>query len=245
MKVLVCVKKVVDSNVKIRVKADGSGVDVNGAKMSMNPYDEIAIEEAVRLKEKGIATEVIAITCGDQGATETLRNALAIGADSAILVDSGNDLQPLEIAKTLSKVNATLNADLIFFGKQAIDDDSNQTGQMFAALNDFPQATNVSEVSVADGFATVKREVDGGIENVKLQLPVVLTSDLRLNEPRFVTLPNIMKAKKKEIKVIAAADAAIASTPRLTVKNYFEPKGREPGIILSSVEELIEKIKKS
>ncbi|WP_018150799.1 electron transfer flavoprotein subunit beta/FixA family protein [Leeia oryzae] len=243
MKVLVCIKKVVDSNVKIRVKADGSGVDVTGAKMSMNPYDEIAIEEAVRLKEKGIATEVIAITCGDQGSTETLRNALAIGADSAVLVETGMDLQPLAIAKTLTKVNASINADLIFFGKQAIDDDSNQTGQMFAALNDFPQATNISEITIADRVAIVKREVDGGVENVKLQLPAVLTTDLRLNEPRFVTLPNIMKAKKKEIRVVPNAEVQMTNQSRLTVKNYFEPKGREPGIILSSVEELVEKLK--
>ena len=209
MKVLVPVKRVVDYNVKVRVKSDGSGVDIANVKMSMNPFDEIAVEEAVRLKEKGVATEVIAVSCGVTQCQETLRTAMAIGADRAILVESSEELQPLAVAKLLKALVDKEQPGLVILGKQAIDDDCNQTGQMLAALLDRPQGTFASKVEVADGHASVTREVDGGLETVKLKLPAIVTTDLRLNEPRYVTLPNIMKAKKKPLEVFKPADLGV------------------------------------
>jgi electron transfer flavoprotein beta subunit len=206
MKILVPVKRVIDFNVKVRVKSDSSGVDLSNVKMSMNPFDEIAVEEAVRLKEKGIAAEVVVVSCGPSQCQEALRTALAIGADRAILVETNEDLQPLAVAKLLTALVGKEQPQLVVLGKQAIDDDSNQTGQMLAGLGNLPQATFASKVEVADGFATVTREVDGGIETVKLKLPGVVTTDLRLNEPRYVTLPNIMKAKKKPLETVKPAD---------------------------------------
>ncbi|MFZ8940079.1 MAG: electron transfer flavoprotein subunit beta/FixA family protein, partial [Burkholderiaceae bacterium] len=215
MKVLVAVKRVVDYNVKVRVKTDGSGVDIANVKMSMNPFDEIAVEEAVRLKEKGIATEVIAVSCGVQACQETLRTAMAIGADRAVLVQTDTELQPLAVAKLLQAVVQREQVELVIMGKQAIDDDSNQTGQMLAALCDWPQATFAGAVSVADGEVEVKREVDTGEEVVALKLPAVVTTDLRLNEPRYVTLPNIMKAKKKTLDTLTPEALGVDVQPRL------------------------------
>ena len=226
MKVLVPVKSVVDYNVKVRVKSDGTGVDIANVKMSMNPFDEIAVEEAVRLKEKGMVTEVIAVSCGVTQCQETLRTAMAIGADRAILVETADELQPLAVAKLLKALVDKEQPQLIILGKQAIDDDSNQTGQMLAALLGWPQATFASKVVVADGKATVTREVDGGLETLSLTLPAVVTTDLRLNEPRYVTLPNIMKAKKKPLDIIKPEDLGVDVTPRLKTLKVGEPPKR-------------------
>lgn len=244
MKVLVAVKRVVDYNVKVRVKSDGSGVDIANVKMSMNPFDEIAVEEAVRLREAGIATEVIVVSCGAAQCQETLRTALAIGADRAILVASGEDLQPLAVAKILKALVDREGPQLIILGKQAIDDDSNQTGQMLAALADLPQATFASKLSLVDGKALVSREIDGGCEVLSLSLPAVITTDLRLNAPRYVTLPNIMKAKKKPLESIMALDLGIDVTPRLKTLKVTEPPLRSAGVIVPNVGALVDKLKK-
>ena len=244
MKILVPVKRVVDYNVKVRVKADGSGVELANVKMSMNPFDEIAIEEAVRLKEAGIATEVIAVSCGVAACQETLRTALAIGADRAILVDCGDvDLQPLAVAKLLKALCDKEQPQLVICGKQAIDDDANQTGQMLAALQNWPQATFASKVVLADGKATVTREIDGGLETLAITLPAVVTTDLRLNEPRYATLPNIMKAKKKPLDTVKPADLGIDVTPRLTTLKVVEPAKRSAGIKVADVAELVNKLR--
>jgi electron transfer flavoprotein beta subunit len=244
MKILVPVKRVIDYNVKVRVKADGSGVDLANVKMSMNPFDEIAIEEAVRLKEAGIATEVIAVSCGVAACQETLRTALAIGADRAILVDCGDvDLQPLAVAKLLKALCDKEQPQLVICGKQAIDDDANQTGQMLAALQNWPQATFASKVVLADGKATVTREIDGGLETLAITLPAVVTTDLRLNEPRYATLPNIMKAKKKPLDTVKPADLGIDVTPRLTTLKVVEPAKRSAGIKVADVAELVNKLR--
>lgn len=243
MKVLVPVKRVVDYNVKVRVKSDGSGVDIANVKMSMNPFDEIAIEEAVRLKEKGVVTEVIAVSCGDAKCQETLRTAMAIGADRAILVETTEELQPLAVAKLLKALVDKEQPQLIILGKQAIDDDANQTGQMLAALADLPQATFASKVEVADGKATVSREVDGGMETLTLTLPAVITTDLRLNEPRYVTLPNIMKAKKKTLDVFKPEDLGVGVKPRLKTLKVSEPPKRGAGIKVPDVATLVDKLK--
>ena len=230
MKVLVSVKRVLDANVKAQVKANGSGIELANVKMSMNPFDEIAIEEAVRLKEKGVATEVIAVSCGVQQCQETLRTAMAIGADRAILVQTDEELQPLAVAKLLKALVDKEQPGLVILGKQAIDDDCNQTAQMLAALADLPQATFASKVEVADGKAKVTREVDGGLETVRLKLPAVITTDLRLNEPRYVTLPNIMKAKKKQLDVVKPSDLGVDVTPRIKTLKVVEPPKRGAGI---------------
>ena len=243
MKILVAVKRVVDYNVKVRVKSDQSGVDIANVKMSMNPFDEIAIEEAVRLKEAGIATEVIALSAGPTACQETLRTALAIGADRAILVETELALHPLAVAKILANIAQKEGAQLIILGKQAIDDDSNQTGQMLASLLDLPQATFASKVVIADGKAQVTREVDGGLETISLTLPAVITTDLRLNEPRYVTLPNIMKAKKKPLDVIKPEELGIDITPRLTTLKVQEPAQRSAGVMVADVAALVEKLK--
>ena len=243
MKVLVPVKRVVDYNVKVRVKADGSGVDLANVKMSMNPFDEIAVEEAVRLKEAGIATEVVAVSCGVAACQETLRTALALGADRAILVEAAVELQPLAVAKLLKAVAAKESPQLVILGKQAIDDDSNQTGQMLAALLGWPQATFASKVVVAGGRATVTREVDGGLETLEMPLPAVVTTDLRLNEPRYATLPNIMKAKKKPLEVTNPADLGVDVAPRLSTLTVVEPAKRQAGIMVADVAELLAKLK--
>jgi len=243
MKVLVAVKRVVDYNVKVRVKSDQSGVDIANFKMSMNPFDEIAVEEAVRLKEAGIATEVIAFSAGPQQCQETLRTALAIGADRAILFETDTELQPLAVAKLLQAIYQKEQAQLIILGKQAIDDDSNQTGQMLAALLNLPQATFASKVSIADGKAQVTREVDGGLETVSISLPAVITTDLRLNEPRYVTLPNIMKAKKKQLDILKPEDLGVDIAPRLKTIRVEEPPKRTAGIKVPDVASLIDKLK--
>ncbi len=243
MKILVPVKRVVDYNVKIRVKSDGSGVDLANVKMSMNPFDEIAIEEAVRLKEKGVATEVIAVSCGVTQCQETLRTAMAIGADRAILVECSDELQPLAVAKLLKALIDKEQPGLIILGKQAIDDDCNQTGQMLAALAGLPQGTFASKVEVADGKVSVTREVDGGLETVRLSLPAVVTTDLRLNEPRYVTLPNIMKAKKKTLEVFKPADLGVDVTSRIKTLKVVEPPKRGAGIKVADVAALIDKLK--
>ena len=243
MKVLVAVKRVVDYNVKVRVKSDQSGVDIANVKMSMNPFDEIAVEEAVRLKEAGIATEVIAFSAGPQQCQETLRTALAIGADRAILFETDTELQPLAVAKLLQAIYQKEQAQLIILGKQAIDDDSNQTGQMLAALLNLPQATFASKVSIADGKAQVTREVDGGLETVSISLPAVITTDLRLNEPRYVTLPNIMKAKKKQLDILKPEDLGVDIAPRLKTIRGEEPPKRTAGIKVPDVASLIDKLK--
>ncbi|MEY3058300.1 MAG: hypothetical protein RI941_1024 [Pseudomonadota bacterium] len=243
MKVLVAVKRVVDYNVKVRVKSDQSGVDIANVKMSMNPFDEIAVEEAVRLKEAGIATEVIAFSAGPQQCQETLRTALAIGADRAILFETDTELQPLAVAKLLQAIYQKEQAQLIILGKQAIDDDSNQTGQMLAALLNLPQATFASKVSIADGKAQVTREVDGGLETVSISLPAVITTDLRLNEPRYVTLPNIMKAKKKQLDILKPEDLGVDIAPRLKTIRVEEPPKRTAGIKVPDVASLIDKLK--
>ena len=243
MKILVPVKRVVDYNVKVRVKADGSGVDIANVKMSMNPFDEIAVEEAVRLKEKGAATEVIAISCGVAQCQETLRTAMAIGADRAIHVETDAELQPLAVAKLLAALVAKEQPGLVILGKQAIDDDANQTGQMLAALAGWPQATFASKVEVAGNSAEVTREVDGGLETIVLSLPAVVTTDLRLNEPRYVTLPNIMKAKKKPLESVKPEDLGVDVTPRLKTLKVAEPAGRKAGIKVADVATLVDKLK--
>jgi len=243
MKILVPVKRVVDYNVKVRVKSDGTGVDIANVKMSMNPFDEIAIEEAVRLKEAGIATEIIAVSCGVTQSQETLRTALAIGADRAILVESQVELQPLAVAKLLKALVDREQPQLVILGKQAIDDDSNQTGQMLAALTGLPQATFASKLVVADGRATVTREVDGGAETLSLSLPAVVTTDLRLNEPRYVTLPNIMKAKKKPLEMLTPEALGVDVTPRVKTLKVSEPPQRKAGVLVPDVATLVDKLK--
>ena len=243
MKVLVPVKRVVDYNVKVRVKSDQTGVDIANVKMSMNPFDEIAVEEATRLKEKGVVTEVIAVSCGVTQCQETLRTAMAIGADRAILVETSVELQPLAVAKLLKALADKEQPDLIVLGKQAIDDDANQTGQALAALLGWPQATFASKVEIADGVATVTREVDGGLETVALTLPAVVTTDLRLNEPRYVTLPNIMKAKKKPLEIIKPEDLGVDVAPRLKTLKVTEPPARQAGIKVADVAALVDKLK--
>jgi len=243
MKILVPVKRVVDYNVKVRVKSDGSGVDIANVKMSMNPFDEIAVEEAVRLKEKGAATEVIAVSCGVTQCQETLRTAMAIGADRAILVESTEELQPLAVAKLLKALVDKEQPGLIILGKQAIDDDCNQTGQMLAALADLPQATFASKLEVADGKLTATREIDGGSEKLELTLPAVVTTDLRLNEPRYVTLPNIMKAKKKTLDVLKPADLGVDVASKIKTLKVGEPPKRGAGIKVPDVATLVDKLK--
>lgn len=243
MKILVPVKRVVDYNVKVRVKSDGSGVDIANVKMSMNPFDEIAVEEAVRLKEKGVATEVIAVSCGVQQCQETLRTAMAIGADRAILVQSDEVLEPLAVAKLLKALVDKEQPGLVILGKQAIDDDCNQTGQMLAALADLPQATFASKVEIADGKARVTREVDGGLETIEVALPAVVTADLRLNEPRYVTLPNIMKAKKKQLDIVKPEDLGVDVKPRLKTLKVAEPAKRGAGVKVPDVATLVAKLK--
>ncbi len=243
MKVLVPVKRVVDYNVKVRVKSDQTGVDIANVKMSMNPFDEIAVEEAVRLKEKGAASEVIAVSAGVAQAQETLRTAMAIGADRSILVETNAELQPLAVAKLLKAVVDKEGPQLVILGKQAIDDDANQTGQMLAALLGWPQATFASKVEVADGKVTVTREVDGGLETIALTLPAIITTDLRLNEPRYVTLPNIMKAKKKQLDNVKPEDLGVDVTPRLKTLKVTEPAGRKAGIKVPDVATLVDKLK--
>jgi electron transfer flavoprotein beta subunit len=243
MKILVAVKRVVDYNVKVRVKSDNSGVDIANVKMSMNPFDEIAVEEAVRLKEAGIATEVVVVTAGVSQCQETLRTALAIGADRGILVETDAELQPLAVAKILKALAEKESAQIIILGKQAIDDDSNQTGQMLASLLDIPQATFASKLVIADGKATVTREVDGGLETIALTLPAVITTDLRLNEPRYVTLPNIMKAKKKTLDIVKPEDLGVDIAPRLKTIKVEEPPKRSAGVMVADVAALVEKLK--
>ena len=243
MKVLVPVKRVIDYNVKPRVKSDGSGVDLANVKMSMNPFDEIAVEEAIRLKEKGAVTEIIAISVGPAKASETLRTALAMGADRAILVQSDDDVEPLGVAKILKAIADAEQPGLVILGKQAIDDDSNQTGQMLAALMGRPQGTFANEVTVDGDSVTVKREVDGGLETVRLTLPAIVTTDLRLNEPRYASLPNIMKAKSKPLDTKAPADYGVDVTPRLKTLTVIEPPVRQAGIKVADVDELVAKMK--
>ena len=243
MKVLVPVKRVVDYNVKVRVKSDNSGVELDNVKMSMNPFDEIAVEEALRLKEKGIATEVIAISIGSTQVQETIRNALAMGADSGIFVEATNNLEPLNIAKIISSIAKKENIHLLILGKQAIDDDMNATGQMIAALLGWPQATFASKIDVSNEKAIVSREVDGGIENIEVSLPAVISTDLRLNEPRYASLPNIMKAKKKPINQIQVDELNLKIEQRLEILRVEEPAKRQSGIMLKTVDELVDKLK--
>jgi electron transfer flavoprotein beta subunit len=243
MKLLVAVKRVVDYNVKVRVKSDKSGVETAGVKMSMNPFDEIAVEEAVRLKEKGIASEIIAVSIGVTQAQETIRTALAMGADRGLLVETDVAVEPLAVAKILKEVALKEGVEAVILGKQAIDDDMNATGQMLAALLGWPQGTFASKVEIADGAATVTREVDGGLETVKLALPAIITADLRLNEPRYASLPNIMKARKKAIDVLKPADLNVDVTPRLTVINVDEPSTRKAGIKVPDVATLVDKLR--
>ena len=243
MKALVAVKRVVDYNVKVRVKSVQSGVDIANVKMSMNPFDEIAVEEAVRLKEKGVLSEVIVVSCGVTQCQETLRTAMAIGADRGILVETNEELQPLAVAKLLKALADKEQPGLVILGKQAIDDDCNQTGQMLAALADWPQATFASKVEMADGHALVTREVDGGLETLKLTLPAVITTDLRLNEPRYVTLPNIMKAKKKQLDIFKPEDLGVNVSPRIKTLKVSEPPKRSAGIKVADVAALVDKLK--
>src|SRR5436309_9162654 len=243
MKVLVPVKRVVDFNVKVRVKADGSGVELANVKMSMNPFDEIAVEEAIRLKEKGAATEIVAVSIGPQQAAETIRTALAMGADRGILVKVEGTIEPLAVAKILKGIVEEEKPGLVILGKQAIDDDANQTGQMLAALLDWPQATFASKLDIADGVATVKREVDGGLETLELPLPAVITTDLRLNEPRYATLPNIMKAKKKPLEIVKPDSLGVDVTPRLATLKIVEPAKRKGGGKVVDVAELVAKLR--
>ena len=247
MKILVPVKRVIDYNVKVRVKADGTGVDLANVKMSMNPFDEIAVEEAMRLKEAGVATEVIAVSCGVTACQETLRTAMAIGADRSVLVETDVELQPLAVAKLLAAVAKKEAPQLIILGKQAIDDDANQTGQMLAALLGWSQATFASKVVVADANgqmrATVTREVDGGLETIEISLPAIVTTDLRLNEPRYATLPNIMKAKKKPLEVLKPADLGVDVAPRLATVTVTEPPKRSAGIKVADIAALVDKLK--
>jgi len=243
MKVLVPVKRVVDYNVKVRVKSDGSGVETANVKMSMNPFDEIAVEEAIRLKEGGLVTEIVAVSIGSRACQETLRTALALGADRAILVETSVDPQPLAVARLLEKIAGTESPQLVIMGKQAIDDDSNQTGQMLAALLGWSQATFASKLSVEGEIAQVTREVDGGLETLSVKLPAVITTDLRLNEPRYVTLPNIMKAKKKPLDTLTPEALGVDVTSRLTTLKVTEPEKRSAGQIVKSVDELVDKLK--
>ena len=243
MKVLVPVKRLVDYNVKIRVKSDGSGVELNNVKMSMNPFDEISVEEAIRLKEAGTVEEIIAVSIGPQKSQETIRTALAMGADRGILVQTDESVEPLAVAKILKEIAAQESPDLILLGKQAIDDDSNQTGQMLAALLGWPQGTYASKIEFDGGALNVTREVDGGLQTVKLNMPAVVTVDLRLNEPRYASLPNIMKAKKKPIDEKTPSDYGVDIAPRLKVLTTAEPPKRESGVIVESVEELVSKLK--
>ncbi|MGB7420306.1 MAG: electron transfer flavoprotein subunit beta/FixA family protein [Comamonas sp.] len=243
MKVLVPVKRVVDYNVKVRVKSDRTGVDIANVKMSMNPFDEIAVEEATRLKEKGVASEVVAVSCGVAQCQETLRTAMAIGADRAILAETQEELQPLAVAKLLKALVDKEQPQLVILGKQAIDDDANQTGQMLAALLDWPQATFASKVEVGEGRVTVTREVDGGLETVSLSLPAIVTTDLRLNEPRYVTLPNIMKAKKKVLETVKPEELGVDVKPRLKTLKVSEPAARQAGVKVADVAELVGKLK--
>src|SRR5690242_17154316 len=243
MKVLVSVKRVVDFNVKVRVKPDGTGVETANVKMSMNPFDEIAVEEAVRLKEAGKATEIVAVSCGPQACQETLRTALAIGADKAILVESNEELQPLAVAKLLKNIIEKEQPKLVILGKQAIDDDSNQTGQMLAALLGWPQATFASKLNLSPDKAEVTREVDGGLETISIKLPAIVTTDLRLNEPRYVTLPNIMKAKKKPLETVKPADLGVDVAPRIKTLKVSEPPKRGAGVKVPDVATLVAKLK--
>jgi electron transfer flavoprotein beta subunit len=243
LKILVPVKRVVDYNVKVRVKSDNSGVELDNVKMSMNPFDEIAVEEALRLKEKGVATEVIAISIGVSQVQETIRNALAMGADSGIFVAVNETLEPLNIAKIISSIAKKENIDLMILGKQAIDDDMNATSQMVAALLNWPQATFASKIEIIDKVAKVSREVDGGIENIEVNLPAVISTDLRLNEPRYASLPNIMKAKKKPINEIKVDDLKIDIKQRLDILKVEEPSKRQSGIMVKTIEELVDKLK--
>ncbi len=243
MKVLVAVKRVIDFNVKVRVRRDGSGVETSNVKMSMNPFDEIAVEEGLRLKEAGLADEVVVVSLGAAQCQETIRTALAMGADRGILVSTDADLQPLAVAKLLKAVVEKEQPGLVMLGKQAIDDDSSQTGQMLAALLGWSQGTFASKVEIADGIATVTREIDAGLETVALKMPAIITTDLRLNVPRYASLPNIMKAKKKEIAVLPAADLGVEITPRLTVLKVTEPQTRQAGVMVGSVSELVDKLK--
>ena len=243
MKILVAVKRVVDYNVKVRVKSDQSGVDIANVKMSMNPFDEIAVEEAVRLKEAGLATEIVAVSCGLTQSQETIRTAMAIGADRGILVETDAELQPLAVAKLLKAIVDKEQPDLIILGKQAIDDDSNQTGQMLAALLNISQATFASKVQLADGKAIVTREVDGGLETISIKLPAVITTDLRLNEPRYVTLPNIMKAKKKQLDIVKPEDLSVDVMPRITTIKVSEPPARAAGVMVPDIKTLVDKLK--
>ncbi|MCX7209045.1 MAG: electron transfer flavoprotein subunit beta/FixA family protein [Burkholderiales bacterium] len=243
MKVLVPVKRVVDYNVKVRVKSDGSGVDIANVKMSMNPFDEIAVEEAMRLKEAGTVTEVVAVSCGVTQCQETLRTAMAIGADRALLVETDAELQPLAVAKLIKALVDKEQPQLIILGKQAIDDDCNQTGQMLAALLDWPQATFASKVVIEDGKAIVTREVDGGLETLSLTMPAIITTDLRLNEPRYVTLPNIMKAKKKQLDILKPDELGVDVAPRLKTIKVSEPAKRAAGVMVPDVATLVTKLK--
>ena len=245
MKVIVPVKRVIDFNVKVRVKADGSGVDLANVKMSMNPFDEIAVEEAVRLKEKGKVTEIVAVSIGPQQAAETIRTALALGADRGIHVKADGDVEPLAVAKILKAICEAEQPGLVIMGKQAIDDDSNQTGQMLAALLDWPQGTFAHKVEIGDGQAQVEREIDGGLQTVEIKLPAVVTTDLRLNEPRYASLPNIMKAKKKPIDQKAPADYGVDITPRLKVLKVSEPAKRQAGAKLKTMGELVGKLREA
>jgi electron transfer flavoprotein beta subunit len=243
MKVLVPIKRVADFTVKIRVKSDSSGVDLDNVKMSMNPFDEIAVEEAIRLKEHGIVTEIVTVSIGSPACQETLRTAMAMGADRSVLIESENDLEPLAIAKLLKTLVLKENPQLVILGKQAIDDDSNQTGQLLAGLLDWPQATFASKLEMTNGKAVVTREIDGGLETLEVTLPAVITTDLRLNEPRYTTLPNIMKAKKRPLDILKVADLRIDTAPRLTTLKVDAPRPRKAGIRVASVEELIIKLR--
>ena len=243
MKVLVPIKRGIDYNVKVRVKADNSGVDLANVKMAMNPFCEIAVEEAVRLKEKGVVTEIVAVSIGPKAAQEQLRTAMALGADRSILVETDEEIQPLGIAKALKAIVDEEKPEMVILGKQAIDDDNNQTGQMLAALTGMPQGTFASEVNVADGKVKVTREIDGGLQTVELTLPAIVTTDLRLNEPRYAPLPNIRKAKKKPLDVKTPADLGVDMTPRVTIEKVETPAERKAGVMVGSVDELVEKLK--
>ena len=243
MKLLVAVKRVIDFNVKPRVKADGTGVDLANVKMSMNPFDEIAVEEAIRLKEKGVATEIVAVSIGPAKAQETLRTALAMGADRAILVQTDDEVEPLAVAKILAKIAEEEQPVMVILGKQAIDDDSNQTGQMLAALLDWPQATFASKVEIDGAKARVTREIDGGLETIEIGMPAVITTDLRLNTPRYATLPNIMKAKKKPLEAVKPADLGVDPAPRLKTLKVAEPGKRKAGVMVKDVAELVDKLR--
>ena len=243
MKILVPVKRVVDFNVKVRVKSDQSGVELANVKMSMNPFDEIAVEEALKQKEAGKATEVVVVSCGATACQETIRTALAMGADRGILVETDAELQPLAVAKLLKALAAKESPGLVILGKQAIDDDANQTGQMLAALLDWPQAVFASKLEIGDGSAKVTREIDGGLETLEVKLPAVVTTDLRLNTPRYATLPNIMKAKKKPLEVVKPADLGVDPAPRLKTLKVAEPGKRKAGVMVKDVGELVDKLK--